>query len=258
MRIVPFLISLVITVGLVVLLNSQIPLPTGKTPRLGSFLSPRHGFWQNAEPDSLVLNENLQFNNLLGKVDVYFDERLVPHIYAEHEQDAYFVQGYIHAKFRLWQMEFQTHAAAGRLSEVMGPKSGSTDFVAVDRFFRRLGMVYAAENSLKEMEANPLSRSAVSAYTEGINAYIASLTPNKYPIEYKLLDYKPEKWTNIKTALFLKYMSYDLAGGEYDFEMTNARNIFSMADIEKLYPITQDSLDPIIPKGTALAGQVYK
>jgi penicillin amidase len=250
MRIVPFLISLVTTVGLVFVLNMEIPLPAGKTPPLGSFLSPQHGFWQNGEPDSASFNEALKFNNLAGKVDVYFDERLVPHIYAEHEQDAYFVQGYLHAKFRLWQMEFQTHAAAGRLSEIMGGKRGTTDFIAVDRFFRRLGMVYAAENSLKEMEANPVTKTIVDAYAAGVNAYISALTPNKYPIEYKLLNYKPEKWNNIKTALFLKYMSYDLAGGEYDFEMTNAKNVFSLADIEQLYPVTQDSLDPIIPTGT--------
>lgn len=253
MRVVPFIISLVITIGLVTVLNMQIPLSTTKTPRLGSFLSPRHGIWQNAEADNLNLNANLKFPNLFGRVDVYFDERLVPHIYADHEQDAYFVQGFLHAKFRLWQMEFQTHAAAGRLSEIMGATTGSTNFLAIDRFFRRLGMVYAAENSLKEMEADPLTKTAVSAYTNGVNAYISSLTPNQYPVEYKLLDYKPEPWSNIKTALFLKYMSYDLAGGEFDFEMTNAKNIFSMADIEKLYPITQDSLDPIIPKGTVFS-----
>ena len=40
-----------------------------------------------------------------GKVEVYLDDRLVPHIFAEDETDAYFVQGYLHAKFRLWQME---------------------------------------------------------------------------------------------------------------------------------------------------------
>jgi penicillin amidase len=51
----------------------------------------------------------------------------VPHIFAEQENDAYFVQGYIHAKFRLWQMEFQTHAAAGRISEIVGDKAINFD-----------------------------------------------------------------------------------------------------------------------------------
>ncbi|MCW3109138.1 MAG: penicillin acylase family protein, partial [Segetibacter sp.] len=141
-------------------------------------------------------------------------------------------------------------AAAGRLSEIMGATSGTTNFLKIDKFFRRLGMVYGAEQSLKKLEEDPITKNETDAYTAGVNAYISSLKPNQVPFEYKLLNYKPEKWTNLKTQLFLKYMSYDLAGGDNDFEMTNAKNIFSAADIEKLYPTTQDSLDPIIPKGT--------
>ena len=114
-------------------------------------------------------------------------------------------------------------------------------------------MVYGAEKSLKELEANPVTKNETDAYTAGVNAYIANLKPNQLPLEYKLLNYKPEKWTNLKSQLFLKYMSYNLAGGDNDFEMTNAKSIFSMADIEKLYPTTQDSLDPIIPRGTQFA-----
>jgi penicillin amidase len=258
MRIVGFLISLFTTVTLVVVLNTQFTVGGSNTPRLGSFLSPQHGFWQNAESDSLGLNKDVKFASLNGNVDVYYDDRLVPHIYADDETDAYFVQGYIHAKFRLWQMDFQTYAAAGRLSEIMGATSGGTDFVGIDKFFRRLGMVYAAENSLKELEANAVTKSAADAYTNGVNAYIKSLKPHQYPFEYKLLDYKPEPWTNLKTALFLKYMSFDLAGAEWDFEMTNAKNIFSAADFDRIYPTIQDSLDPIIPKGTSFAQPALK
>jgi penicillin amidase len=250
MRIVAFVLSLITTVGLIVLLNTPLTIAGSKTPRLGAFLSPQHGYLQNAEPADFDFNAKLTFPTLQGNAEVYFDERLVPHIYAEQESDAYFVQGYLHAKFRLWQMEFQTHAAAGRLSEVMGETRGGNNFLKVDKFFRRLGMVYGAEESLKTLEANPITKVETDSYTAGINAYISSLKPNQIPFEYKLLDYKPEQWTNLKTQLFLKYMSYDLAGGDWDFEMTNAKNIFSASDFEKLYPITQDSLSPIIPKGT--------
>ena len=253
MRIVPFFISAIVTVVLVFVLNTPLPVAGTKTPCLGAFLSPQTGFWQNAEPADQNFNSTLHFTNLSAKVDVFLDDRLVPHIYAETENDAYFAQGYLHAKYRLWQMEFQTHAAAGRLSEIMGAKSGSTDFVKIDRFFRRLGMVYAAEQSLKKLEADPITKNETDAYTAGVNAFISQLTPNQLPLEYKLLSYQPEKWTNLKTQLFLKYMSFTLAGGDKDFEMTNAKKVFSADDIEKLYPVTQDSLDPIIPKGSLFA-----
>jgi penicillin amidase len=241
MRIIPFFLFALITISLVVLLDTKLVLPAP----LGKLLSPQHGIWQNAENTNTNFTADLKFPQLNGKVEVYLDERLVPHVFAEQENDVYFVQGYLHAKFRLWQMELQTHAAAGRAGEIVGEKA-----LNHDREFRRLGMVYAAENSLKEMEKDPATKVQCDNYTSGVNAYIESLTESSLPLEYKLIGYKPEKWSNLKTALFLKYMSYDLAGFDEDFEMTNAKSYFSPSDFALLYPANQDSLDPIIPKGT--------
>ena len=241
MRIVLFLLSLITTIALVIILNTNIVLPAP----LGKLLSPQHGVWQNAEPVNYNFNATLSFPQLNNKTSVYFDERLVPHIFATNDNDAYFVQGYIHAKFRLWQMELQTYAAAGRASEIIGEKA-----LTHDREFRRLGMVYAAENSLKEMEKDSITKNQCDAYTAGVNSYIDQLSESSLPLEYKLIGYKPEKWNNLKSALFLKYMSYDLAGRDDDFEMTNAKSFFSKEDFEKIYPVVIDSLDPIVPKGT--------
>ncbi len=72
------------------------------------------------------------------------------------------------------------------------------------------------------------------------------------------MGYYPEKWTNLKTALFLKYMALDLAGYENDFEMTNAKSVFSSADFDKIYPVIMDSLDPIVPKGTCFPSPELK
>ena len=243
MRVIPFIISAVITTALVIIFNSTIVLPAP----LGKLLSPQHGIWQNAESVNEDFNADLKFPQLTGNVNVYFDERLVPHIFAEHENDAWFVQGYLHAKFRLWQMELQTHAAAGRASEIIGDKA-----LNHDREFRRLGMVYAAENSLKQMESDAATKAQCDAYTAGVNSYIESLPESNLPLEYKLIGYKPEKWSNLKTALFLKYMSYDLAGRDDDFEMTNAKSFFSKEDFEKIYPAIPDSLEPIVPGDTTL------
>ena len=69
---------------------------------------------------------------------------VMKYIEPDHDEDAYFVQGYLHAKFRLWQMDFQTRVASGRLSEIAG-----ADKLPIDRFFRRLGMVYGAEQNMR-------------------------------------------------------------------------------------------------------------
>jgi penicillin amidase len=172
----------------------------------------------------------------------------VPHIYADHDEDAYFVQGYLHAKFRLWQMDFQTRVASGRLSEIAG-----ADKLSIDRFFRRLGMVYGAENTEASINAtNPEMKATVDAYTAGVNAYIKQLDPADMPFEFKLMNYAPEKWTPAKTYLFLMFMSYDLTGrsATTDLQLTNTRDYLGYDLFDKLYTNNQDSLDPIIPKGT--------
>ncbi len=238
MRIVFIIIKAAITVALCIMLSAD-PAP------LGRLLSPQHGIWQNAEPSNVNFSENLTFNTLQGKTEVYFDERLVPHVFAEHQNDAYFVQGYLHAKFRLFQMDLQTKAAGGRASEMVGEIA-----LNHDREFRRLGMQFAAENSLRAMENDPVVKGACDAYTAGVNQYINSLSKSQWPIEYKLLNLAPEKWSNLRTALFLKYMSHQLAGHEDDFEMSASKSFFSPTDFKTLFPDYQDSVDPIIPTGT--------
>ena len=191
MKFIPFVAALILTVSLVIVLNKR----WGAIPAMGSFLSPQHGFWQNAEPVNESFNSELRIDDLKGQATIYFDDRLVPHVFADNDEDLYFVQGYLHAKFRLWQMEFQTMAAAGRISEILG---GDPRFINYDRETRRLGMVFAAENALKALEADPISKSVCDAYTRGVNTYIESLSDASLPLEYKLLGYKPEKWSNLK------------------------------------------------------------
>jgi len=231
-------VSLVVNGFLIYVLDTRkfVPLPLGK------FLSLQEGVWQNAEPVNQDYNASIKLAGIDGKVDVYFDERLVPHVFADQEKDAYFVQGYLHAKFRLWQMEFQTHAAAGRISEIVGSKG-----IQFDRNQRRIGMVFAAENALAVMEKDQQTLTALDAYTAGINSYISQLNTSALPIEYKLLGYEPEKWTNLKSALFIKQMTNTLAGYDRDLEYTNALEILGEEKFRILYSDIPDSLYPVIP-----------
>ncbi len=214
-------------------------------PAMGKFLSPHHGFWRNAEPVDADLTASLSFPELDSESAVYFDERLVPHVFAGSDDDLYFIQGFIHAKFRLWQMEMQTYAAAGRVSEIVGLRT-----LQFDRQQRRLGMVYAASKMLEVLEADPVSKNAIDHYTAGINAYIESLSDRDLPLEYKLLGFKPERWTNLKVALFVKQMAKTLASNENDLANSYAKNFFNEAQMQVLFPQIEDSLDPVIPAGT--------
>ncbi|MBK7652970.1 MAG: penicillin acylase family protein [Flammeovirgaceae bacterium] len=151
MKFVKVGVSLIITVSLVYFLNSSWNFGS-PIPALGKFLNPFGGFWQNAEGKEQ--NETLHLVGLKDEVIIQYDSLLIPHIFAKNDADLYLAQGYITAKNRLWQMEFQTHAAAGRISEIIG--SAALDY---DRIQRRRGMVFAAENALKAMEEDPIAES---------------------------------------------------------------------------------------------------
>ncbi len=241
MRWLKFILTFGATFGLVIALNIKI----GLLPPLGKFLDPFHGFWKNAETGKMKENQTLQLSSLNGPVTILYDDRQIPHIFAENDHDLYFAQGYVTAKDRLWQMEFQTHAAAGRLSEIVGHRA-----LEYDRFQRRIGMLSGAQNSLKAMESDPVILEVVLAYTAGVNAFIEALDPKDYPVEYKILDYAPEPWTTLKCALLLKYMAWMLTGYASDLQMSNTLAKFGKETVEDLFPYYPKNMQPVIPEGT--------
>jgi penicillin amidase len=242
MKVAKFLISLVITAGLIYLLNNSWTLKGTPVPPLGKFLDPFHGFWQNIESLNSTAEDNLAIPGLTAPVKVVYDSLMIPHLFAGNDNDLYLAQGFVTARHRLWQMEFQTHAAAGRVSEILA----SDAILNYDRSQRRLGMVYGAKRALEYMEADPLIKDVVQKYTDGINFYIQSLTYDELPFEYKLLDYKPEPWTNLKVALLLKNMSQTLNIGDKDIEMTNTLKLFGKEVVDLLYPDNEGVGDPIV------------
>ncbi|HEY2582230.1 MAG TPA: penicillin acylase family protein [Mucilaginibacter sp.] len=233
--------SIAVTLLLIWALDTKF----GPLPPLGAFLNPSTGFWQNAESKHVLPAENLKIAGLQGKVTIRYDENMVPHIFAENDHDLYYAQGFVTARDRLWQMDIQTRSAAGRLAEIVGPKA-----LDIDRYHRRMGMVYGAENSLKGMMKNPTSRLMITAYSEGVNGYIHELAPKDYPIEFKLLNYSPEEWKPINCVFLLKLMSETLATGSDQFEMTNNLKRFGADVVNDLFPDHFFHQDPIVPVGT--------
>jgi len=239
MRIVKFVLSLVITAALAYGGDHRF----GTVPPLGKFLDPFFGFWQNSESKERTPPEQLTAAGLKGKVTVVYDDKLVPHIFAENDADLYFAQGYVTAQHRLWQMEFQTHAAAGRISEIL-----ATDATLdLDRTNRRKGLVFGANKSLRAMDSVPAIRQCLAAYTAGVNAYVATLNAKTLPLEYKLLDYQPEPWEPIKSALLLKYMANTLAASDGDLEATNALRMLGRKTYDLLFPDYYPGQAPIVP-----------
>jgi penicillin amidase len=222
----------------------------GSLPPLGKLMDPVHGFMANAETKTAFESNTVDIADPSVKGTIVLDDRLVPHVFAEDEHSLYYLQGYITAKYRLWQMDIQTRAAAGRLSELFGPK-----FIEYDLEQRRKGMIFGAENALATIKNNPKLEACIQAYTDGVNAFMRINDSNgnvgldyaAYPIEFKLLNYEPEAWTPLKTALLLKYMASTLTGFDDDAEMTNLKKLLADTDFNALYPDYTTGIDPIIP-----------
>ncbi|MDX1585435.1 MAG: penicillin acylase family protein [Balneolaceae bacterium] len=242
-NVIKFAASLAATVVLFIVLSVSI----GPAPPLGPFLNPNTGFWANAVTGD-VQNQTLTLHSdeLQDSISVYYDEHQIPHIFANNNHDLYFAQGFVTARDRLWQMELQTYAAAGRLSEFLGPRT-----VPYDRYQRRIGMGYAAEQALKGINKNEKTRKAVEAYSAGVNAWIRQLSPKDYPLEYKIMNFEPGEWTPLRSALLFKNMTYTLAGRNSDLRMSNTRAYLGDSFIREVMDLDPSWNDPTIPAGTS-------
>ena len=216
----------------------------GALPPLGKFLDPVNGFWRNnAAGDTIPAK--LEIAGLKAAVTVVWDDRRVPHIFADNEEDLYRAQGYLTARDRLWQMDFLSRYTGGRLAEVIGPR-----VLEMDRLQRRLGLTWGAENFLKGIAGDSRTQRMLAAYCGGVNAQIDSLEPAGYPLEYKILDYAPQRWQPLDVALMLKYMAWYLSGEGSDLAMTRTRALLGAAETDRLFPYHAPFQDPVIPDGT--------
>ena len=129
----------------------------------------------------------VQLAGLRARVTIRRDDRGMPYIEASNDDDLYFAQGYMTASDRLWQMDLQRRTARGQLSEIFG-----TVTLPQDQLHRKFGFGRMIDEAAAHLE--PKLGVAVTAYTKGVNAFIASLTDQTMPPEFRILQYKPTEW----------------------------------------------------------------
>ncbi len=234
-----FLLSSFVSVAMIVLLN----IPIGQLPPLGKFLDPVKGIWQNGLIPDIPASETIKIYGLKEEVKIVFNERGVPHIFAENLYDLYFASGYVSAMHRLWQMEFSTHASVGRLSEIVGERA-----LEYDKYIRKLGMAYGAEKMLEATTNNPPAMDALQAYSDGVNAWINQLDIKHYPFEYKLLDYAPEPWGPIKTLALGMSINRTLSSGNRALKMSHLEAAWGRETIINLFAARPGFDNPVIQK----------
>lgn len=183
-----------------------------------------------------------------GAIEIVRDADGIPHIYAGSHADAVFGLGFVHAQDRLWQMEFQRRVGSGRLSEVIGSATLSTD-----RFIRTLGVKQAAESGLAALSAE--ARALIDAYVAGVNAYLAQ-RKGALPAEFLLLGFEPEAFEAVDVLVWAKMMAWDL-GDNWGDELMRAQLAKQLAPtdlaamISTLWPGFDDAGTVVVPPDLA-------
>ena len=147
-------------------------------------------------------------------VTVDRDQWGVPHIRAGSLDDLLEAQGYVMAQDRLWQMDLLRRVARGELSEIFGPAA-----LNVDRQYRTLGLYRAAERDAATLD--PESRAAYEAYARGVNRYIEQ-QQNRLPLEFSLLNYKPQPWRPADSVVIAGYF-YQILTDTWEQELSRAK-----------------------------------
>ncbi|HET6976152.1 MAG TPA: penicillin acylase family protein [Pyrinomonadaceae bacterium] len=143
----------------------------------------------------------VQIKGIKDRITIRRDERGIPYVEAQNDEDLFFGQGYATAQDRLWQMDLFRRTARGELAEVLGvgPNNIAID---QDKLHRNYGFAQAAEAELAN--ASPRSRTMLEAYARGVNAYASSLDPKSMPPEFQLLQYSFRPWTPTDSLVVVK------------------------------------------------------
>jgi penicillin amidase len=142
---------------------------------------------------------------LTARVTVERDGLGIPTLRAASRTDLALATGFVHAQDRFFQMDLLRRAAAGELSELLGPATRQADRQArVHRFRAR------AQEVLRAVPAE--QRAVVEAYARGVNEGLRALGAR--PFEYLILRREPEPWRPEDCPLVLFAMFLDLQDSE--------------------------------------------
>lgn len=144
-------------------------------------------------------------SGLAAKTTIIEDEAGIPHIFATKTKDLFFMQGFLHARDRFFQMDVSRRSIDGTLAELLGAGNNNVN-LRQDAQIRAFGFTEASQATLPLMRSQ--TRSLLTAYVRGVNAY---LDKNPLPPEYRALNLtKARKWTEVDSINVLKGFAFTL------------------------------------------------
>jgi penicillin amidase len=165
----------------------------GSVPALGPALVPGHGVWTSAAGAALPVDQTLNLTGLTRPAQVTFTRPGIAAVTAASEDDAFLALGYLHASFRLTQMDVERRLAEGRLAQL-----GGVRYVASDEFELRLGLLRTAQREWAVMPKSSPAAQALVAYSRGVDDYLAQVRASgRWPAVFSLAGAYPSDWTPV-------------------------------------------------------------
>ena len=217
---------------------------TVRVPPLGPLLDPAQGAWALGATAAHPEETSADIPGLDGPVRIAYDDRAVPHIFAESELDAYRALGWVVARDRLFQMDLQARSGGGLLTPLVGALA-----LEVDREARALGLGRGAEVKARAMDRDGAGWRALEAYAQGVNAWIDAMPTGALPLEYRLLGSRPARWEAINSLYLMQRMGWTLAYGEEEITRMRARGLVGATTADALFPVSSPIQEPIQPNG---------
>lgn len=151
---------------------------------------------------------------LSAPIEIVDDPYGVPHIRAGSIPDAFFGQGYVVARDRLFQMDLSHRRDMGRMAEAFGPRFAAHDARA--RLFQ-----YRGDPDVELARVPPNILACARAYVAGVNARVDEVLADRslLPLEYRILGVDPLRW-DIRELILARGSS---VGGSVDDEVRRAR-----------------------------------
>ena len=239
-RVISLVLALAASAGLLVVLGNGV----GVTPALGPALNPGRGAWASAADAVLPHSQALRLPGLARPARVSFTGQGLASISAASDHDLYLALGYVHARFRLTQMDLERRLGEGRLAQLAGP-----DAVASDAFELRLGLLRTARQEWAAMDkSSPVARDLV-AYARGVNDYLARLRASRqWPAVFSLTGVYPANWTPVDSLVvqgdFTQGLSFTTTPLDYALLEKSLGARDTMAWFPVLGPGQQHPYDP--------------
>ena len=178
----------------------------GPVPALGRALDPGHGAWASAAGGLPVRSRTLTLPGLAHPVSVTFTSHGVPSIRAASQDDAFLALGYLHASFRLTEMDLERRLGEGRVAQLAGPSG-----LASDKFELRLGLLRTAQAEWAVMPRSSPAAVALVAYSRGVNDYLAQArVGGDWPSIFGLTGVYPQDWTPVDSLVIQGVLTQEL------------------------------------------------